>query len=86
LEAVVLPIFSMPVITHSRMSMSVGGMNLKELLWKPVICTGEDNDRLLTIVASHSSYSIRVDTADNRLTNNRMTAILILFSCANISD
>jgi len=46
----------------------------------------EDNDSVLTIVASHSSYSISVDTADNRLTDNRMTAILILFSCANISD
>jgi len=38
----------------------------------------EDNDSVLTIAPTHSSYSIRVDTADNRLTNNRMTAIMIL--------
>jgi hypothetical protein len=40
----------------------------------------------VTIVASHSTLSISVATADNLLTDNRMTAILILFSCANISD
>jgi len=40
----------------------------------------EYNDSVVTIVASHSSYSISVDTADNRLTDNRMTAILILFA------
>ena len=44
------------------------------------------NDRLLTIVASHSSLSIRVAKADIYLTKNRMTAILIKFVCINISD
>jgi len=66
--------------------MSVRDMSLRGWAFPAGICTGEDNDRLLTIVASHSSYSLRVDTADNLLTNNRMTAIMILFSCANISD
>jgi hypothetical protein len=47
---------------------------------------GFKNDRLLTVVASHSSLFRRIDIADTFLTNNRMTAILILLSYANISD
>jgi len=43
-------------------------------------------DRLLTVAPTHSTLFISVATADNHLTNNRMTAIMILFSCANISD
>jgi len=61
-------------------------MSLRGWAFPRVICTDEDNDRVLTIAPTHSMLPIRVATADIHLTNNRMTAILILFSCANISD
>jgi hypothetical protein len=35
---------------------------------------------LLTVAPTHSTLFISVATADNLLTNNRMTAILILFA------
>jgi hypothetical protein len=69
-----------------KMSRSVRDMSLRGWAFPAGICTGEDNDSVLTIALTQSNLSRCVATADNLLTDNRMAAILILFSCANISD
>jgi hypothetical protein len=56
-------IFSMPVITHSRMSMSVRDMSLRGWGFQAAICTDadEDNDRVLTISLAQLTQVLCVD-------------------------